>query len=109
VGPWEPTNFLEPTRFSGVRTFMRLPNVQGLKNPDATIVGTCAPGTPVRSTSGVTGSEMVMLMRGVASRGLVRMDIVEVAHTLTRRTLPRRPPSASWTLWPATLDRRGRW
>jgi arginase family enzyme len=25
---------------------------------------------------------MVMLMRGVASRGLVGMDIVEVAHTL---------------------------
>jgi hypothetical protein len=78
----EPTKFLETPRFSGVRTFMRLPNVQGLENADATIVGTYAPGTRVRSTSGVTGREMVMLMRGVASRGLVGMDIVEVAHTL---------------------------
>ena len=78
----EPTNFLETTRFSGVRIFMRLPNFQGLENADATIVGTYAPDTRVRSTSGVTGREIVMLMRSVASRGLVGMDIVEVAHTL---------------------------
>ena len=79
---YEPANSFETPRFSGVRTFMRLPNFQGLENADATIVGTYAPDTRVRSTSGVKGREMVMLMRGVASRGLVGMDIVEVAHTL---------------------------
>jgi hypothetical protein len=36
---YEPANSLESPRFSGVRTFMRLPNVQDLENADAAIVG----------------------------------------------------------------------
>ena len=36
---YEPANSLETPRFSGVRTFMRLPNVQDLANADAAIVG----------------------------------------------------------------------
>jgi agmatinase len=36
---YEPANSFETPRFSGVRTFMRLPNVQDLENADATIVG----------------------------------------------------------------------
>jgi agmatinase len=36
---YEPANSFETPRFSGVRTFMRLPNVQDLKNSDAAIVG----------------------------------------------------------------------
>src|ERR671921_704242 len=36
---YEPANSLETPRFSGVRTFMRLPNVQDLQNAAAAIVG----------------------------------------------------------------------
>lgn len=36
---YEPANSFETPRFSGVRTFMRLPNVQDLENADAAIVG----------------------------------------------------------------------
>ncbi len=36
---YEPADSLETPRFSGVRTFMRLPNVQDLENADAAIVG----------------------------------------------------------------------
>lgn len=36
---YEPTNSFETPRFSGVRTFMRLPHVQDLENADAAIVG----------------------------------------------------------------------
>lgn len=36
---YEPANSFETPRFSGVRTFMRLPNVQDLANADAAIVG----------------------------------------------------------------------
>ena len=36
---YEPANSLETPRFSGVRTFMRLPNVLDLANADAAIVG----------------------------------------------------------------------
>jgi agmatinase len=36
---YEPANSLETPRFSGVRTFMRLPNVQDLENSDVAIVG----------------------------------------------------------------------
>ncbi|MFL6058739.1 MAG: arginase family protein, partial [Rubrobacteraceae bacterium] len=36
---YEPANSLETPRFSGVRTFMRLPNVQDLENADAAVVG----------------------------------------------------------------------
>ena len=36
---YEPANSFETPRFSGVRTFMRLPNTQDLKNADAAIVG----------------------------------------------------------------------
>lgn len=36
---YEPANSLETPRFSGVRTFMRLPNIQDLENADAAIVG----------------------------------------------------------------------
>jgi agmatinase len=36
---YEPANSLESPRFSGVRTFMRLPNSQDLENSDAAIVG----------------------------------------------------------------------
>ena len=36
---YEPANSLETPRFSGVRTFMRLPNNQDLGNADAAIVG----------------------------------------------------------------------
>ncbi len=36
---YEPANSLETPRFSGVRTFMRLPNVQDLENADVAIVG----------------------------------------------------------------------
>src|ERR687889_197887 len=36
---YEPANSLETPRFSGVRTFMRLPDVQDLKNADVAIVG----------------------------------------------------------------------
>ncbi len=36
---YEPANSFETPRFSGVRTFMRLPNVQDLTNADAAIVG----------------------------------------------------------------------
>lgn len=36
---YEPANSLESPRFSGVRTFMRLPNVQDLQNADAAVVG----------------------------------------------------------------------
>jgi agmatinase len=36
---YEPANSFETPRFSGVRTFMRLPNVQDLENSDAAIVG----------------------------------------------------------------------
>jgi agmatinase len=37
---YEPANSFETPRFSGVRTFMRLPSNQDLKNADAAIVGT---------------------------------------------------------------------
>src|SRR5919199_3246724 len=36
---YEPANSFETPRFSGVRTFMRLPSVQDLENSDAAIVG----------------------------------------------------------------------
>ena len=36
---YEPADSFETPRFSGVRTFMRLPNVQDLRNADAAIVG----------------------------------------------------------------------
>jgi agmatinase len=36
---YEPADSFETPRFSGVRTFMRLPNVQDLENADAAIVG----------------------------------------------------------------------
>src|SRR5215203_1433699 len=36
---YEPANSFETPRFSGVRTFMRLPNYQDLENSDAAIVG----------------------------------------------------------------------
>jgi agmatinase len=36
---YEPANSFETPRFSGVRTFMRLPNVQDLQNADVAIVG----------------------------------------------------------------------
>ena len=36
---YEPANSFESPRFSGVRTFMRLPNVRDLENSDAAIVG----------------------------------------------------------------------
>ncbi len=36
---YEPANSFETPRFSGVRTFMRLPNVRDLQNSDAAIVG----------------------------------------------------------------------
>ena len=36
---YEPANSFETPRFSGVRTFMRLPNNQDLRNADAAIVG----------------------------------------------------------------------
>jgi agmatinase len=36
---YEPADSFETPRFSGVRTFMRLPNVQDLENTDAAIVG----------------------------------------------------------------------
>jgi agmatinase len=39
VVSYEPANSFETPRFSGVRTFMRLPNVQDLENTDAAIVG----------------------------------------------------------------------
>jgi agmatinase len=39
VTRYEPADSFETPRFSGVRTFMRLPNVQDLENTDATIVG----------------------------------------------------------------------
>jgi hypothetical protein len=67
----EPANFLETPRFSGVRTFMRLPNVQGLENADATIAGTYAPSRECEVRAGLKSREMLMLVRGVPSRGLV--------------------------------------
>ena len=36
---YEPANSFETPRFSGVRTFMRLPNLQDLQNSDVAIVG----------------------------------------------------------------------
>ena len=36
---YKPADSLETPRFSGVRTFMRLPNVKDLENSDATIIG----------------------------------------------------------------------
>ena len=36
---YQPANSLESPRFSGVRTFMRLPNNQDLQNADAAVVG----------------------------------------------------------------------
>ena len=39
MGSYEPANCFETPRFSGVRTFMRLPNVQDLQNSDGAIVG----------------------------------------------------------------------
>jgi agmatinase len=36
---YAPANSLETPRFSGVRTFMRLPNVRDLENSDAVVVG----------------------------------------------------------------------
>lgn len=36
---YKPADSLETPRFSGVRTFMRLPNVRDLENSDATIIG----------------------------------------------------------------------
>jgi agmatinase len=39
VTRYEPADSFETPRFSGVRTFMRLPNVQDLENADAAIVG----------------------------------------------------------------------
>jgi len=36
---YEPADSFETSRFSGVRTFMRLPNVRDLENTDAAIVG----------------------------------------------------------------------
>jgi agmatinase len=39
VTRYEPANSFETPRFSGVRTFMRLPNVRDLENADAAIVG----------------------------------------------------------------------
>jgi agmatinase len=39
VTRYEPANSFETPRFSGVRTFMRLPNIQDLENADVAIVG----------------------------------------------------------------------
>ncbi len=44
--------------------------------------GAYAPGTGVPGTGGLTSREVLTLVRGVASRGLVGMDLVEVAPTL---------------------------
>lgn len=44
--------------------------------------GAYAPGTGVPGTGGLTGRELLTLVRGVASRGLLGMDLVEVAPTL---------------------------
>jgi guanidinobutyrase len=44
--------------------------------------GAYAPGTGVPGTGGLTAREMLTLVRGVASRGLLGMDLVEVAPTL---------------------------
>jgi agmatinase len=47
---YEPANSFETPRFSGVRTFMRLPNVQDLHNADAAIVGApCDTGASFRA------------------------------------------------------------
>jgi hypothetical protein len=43
---YEPADSFETPRFSGVRTFVRLPNVQDLENSDIAIVG--APSIPAR-------------------------------------------------------------
>lgn len=44
--------------------------------------GAYAPGTGVPGTGGFTSREMLSIVRGVALRGLVSMDLVEVAPTL---------------------------
>lgn len=44
--------------------------------------GAYAPGTGVPGTGGLTSREMLTLVRGVAARGLVGLDMVEVAPTL---------------------------
>ncbi len=44
--------------------------------------GAYAPGTGVPAAGGMTSREMLMLVRGIAGRGLIGMDMVEVAPTL---------------------------
>ena len=61
---------------------MRLSNIQGLEIADATIVGTYAPGNECNVRAGLKSREMLMLVRDVALRGLVGMDVVEAANTL---------------------------
>ena len=50
-----------------------------------------APGTCVPTPGGLTSREMLELVRGIARRGLVGVDVVETARASTPR--PRRRPS----------------
>jgi hypothetical protein len=71
--------------------------------------GAYAPGTGVPGTGGLTSGETLKLVRGVASRGLIGMDLARWLLLSIPRTSPRlRPSASSWTPWPPTLGRKGR-
>ena len=71
--------------------------------------GAYAPGTGMPDTGGLTSGEMLKLVRGVASRGLIGMDLARWLLLSIPRTSPRlRPSASSWTPWPPTLGRKGR-
>ena len=63
---YEPADSFETPRFSGVRTFMQLPNNQDLKNADAAIVG--APFDMGASFRAVAGPLVVLAFGEIVSR-----------------------------------------
>ncbi len=77
---YEPANSFETPRFSGVRTFMRLPNVQDLENAD------------VHPVSGMVGDLEALALYAGQSVGLVARtqpagEIVRDLADETTRTL----------------------
>jgi hypothetical protein len=101
-----PANSFETPRFSGVRTFMRLPNSQDLDNSDAAIVGAPFDTATSPSASGTMMWSVTAQVRSMYSSGnygfLIRDaaegsgDTEQQFHSLEKA--PDRPPQLVITL-----------
>ena len=89
-GHTRPDEWLEDILETGLETALQRDLEAVRRGTDGTYLsvdidaldGAHAPGTGVPGTAGLTAREMLAIVRRVASRGLVGMDIVEVAPTL---------------------------